>query len=478
MHPTVDALVWLRNDLRLHDNPAIARALELAPDSVGLVYCIDPRHVAPTELGLPKMGAWRAQFLKECLEDLRQQLQAMGADLILLRGLPEVEVPALAEQIGARHVVFQQEPTTEEQEVVDALERALDKSPVSLHSVWGATLYHIDDLPFDPADLPEVFTHFRKEVERHARVRPEHPTPESLNPLPQHITPGPMLQLEELGLELPPVDTRRVVGFEGGERAGLARLHEYFWKTDRLKVYKETRNGMLHANESSKFSPWLAHGALSPRRIAHEVSRYEEQRVKNKSTYWMIFELIWRDYFHFLAVAEGHRLFTLTGIQQRRMKWRRDERAFWRWARGETGVPFVDAHMRELNATGFMSNRGRQNVGSFLAKYLHVDWRWGASYFESVLIDYDPASNWGNWQYVSGVGNDPRDRRFNVVGQGERYDPKGAYIRRWVPELDALPNNLVHAPYDYNKRDLKQEYGVQLGVDYPEPVVPMDPRRG
>ncbi|NJK88605.1 MAG: DASH family cryptochrome, partial [Myxococcales bacterium] len=264
-----------------------------------------------------------------------------------------------------------------------------------------------------------------------------------------------------------PVDPRVVMRFEGGETVGLARLREYLWSTDALRHYKETRNGVLEANESSKFSAWLGLGCVSARRIYAEVKRYESERVQNESTYWLIFELLWRDYFKFLALREGARAFMLSGISRRVLSWKGDEAAFDRWAQGQTGYPFVDAFMRELSATGFMSNRGRQNVASFLAKTLGIDWRWGAAHFEAELIDYDAASNWGNWQYVAGVGTDPRDRIFNVVKQGRDYDPDGVFVRRWVPELASVGIEHVHTPWSS---------GGTSG--YPNPIVlPPEPRR-
>jgi deoxyribodipyrimidine photo-lyase len=232
---------------------------------------------------------------------------------------------------------------------------------------------------------------------------------------------------------VPAEDERAVLRFRGGEDAALERLHTYFWERDRLRSYKWTRNGLLGADYSSKFSPWLAVGALSPRSVHAEVRRYERERKKNVSTYWLIFELIWRDYFFFLAEKYGPRLFHLRGPMERHLPWREDREAFARWCEGRTGEPFIDANMKEIAATGFMSNRGRQNVVSYLARDLAVPWTWGAEYFEELLIDYDPASNWGNWTYNAGVGTDPRpDRYFDPKTQAQKYDPKGDYVRTWM----------------------------------------------
>ena len=163
-----------------------------------------------------------------------------------------------------------------------------------------------------------------------------------------------------------------------------------------------------------------------------EVGRYEEERVRNSSTYWLIFELMWRDYFAFLARKYPTRIFRLDGPKQRRFPWRVDHEAFERWRTGRTGDAFIDANMREIAATGYMSNRGRQNVASFLARDMRVNWLMGAEYFESMLIDYDPASNYGNWTYTVGVGTDPRrDRYFDPTRQAAKYDPRETYRELW-----------------------------------------------
>jgi deoxyribodipyrimidine photo-lyase len=261
-----------------------------------------------------------------------------------------------------------------------------------------------------------------------------------------------------------------VLAFEGGEAAGRERLEAYLWEEDRLRGYKRTRNGLLGAGYSSKLSPWLTLGCLSPRRVYAEVERYERERVANDSTYWLVFELRWRDFFAFQFLRHGSQHFRREGIRNRTdIEWREDREAFERWCAGETGIPFVDANVRELNLTGFMSNRGRQNVASFLAKNLRLDWRWGAAYFETRLVDYDPCSNYGNWAYVAGVGNDSRDTYFDIVKQARRYDPDAEYVRTWLPELSSLPAGAAHEPW--SAPELCSAYGVELGADYPEPML-------
>ena len=466
------SLVWFRNDLRLLDNVTLTEAIRQS-DRVYPVYCFDPRQYEETELELPRTGPHRAQFLLETVADLRKNLQAIGSDLIVRQGLPETVLPQLAQDLEASAVFASKEVTSEETRAERAVEEKLHAQGIELTLIWQATLLHVDDIPWPIKNVPDIFSQFRKEAEKAVAVRPTQPQPERLNTV-DDVRLGELPTLEDLGLEKPAYDPRAVLRYEGGETAGRQRLHEYFWEHDCLREYKETRNGLLGADYSSKFSAWLANGSLSPRVIYREVKRYEQEQVKNKSTYWLIFELLWRDYFRFIAKKYEDRIFLPTGIQQKDLYLKKDYGAFEKWKNGMTGVPFIDANMREINATGFMSNRGRQNVASFLVKDLQVNWTWGASYFETLLVDYDVCSNWCNWNYAAGVGNDPRENRyFNIMSQAQRYDPQGDYVRHWIPELSDLPGKKVHYPTEISHQELAAS-GVIIGEDYPKPLVGFD----
>ncbi len=462
-------LLWFRNDLRLHDHEPLRQAVRLGEPVVS-VYCFDPRQFGQTHFGFPKTGAFRAQFLLESLGDLRANLRCLGSDLIIRQGEPEQVLPALAQQVGARACYWHQEVTSEETTVEQAVAAALKAVGCTGQTFWGATLYHPASLPFEVSQLPPVFTQFRKQVERHSTVNPTLATPHALPARPA-LTPGDMPTLGELGLTPIAQDARAVMTFKGGETAALERLDQYIWQRDRLQHYKATRNGLLGEDYSSKFSPWLALGCLSPRTVYEAVQAYEAKRVKNDSTYWLVFELIWRDYFRFVCQQQGDRIFRPSGIQGIPLPWKQNWQRFELWKTGQTGYPFVDANMRELAATGFMSNRGRQNVASFLTKNLGIDWRMGAEWFESQLIDYDVCSNWGNWNYTAGVGNDARGfRYFNIPKQAQDYDPEGTYVKRWLPVLAQVPAAKVHLPGQLQPVEQKR-FQVQLGVDYPQPVV-------
>lgn len=474
---SVTSIVWFRNDLRLNDHEPLVRAIERKPDFLSCVYCLDPRHFGKTRLcGFPRIGSHRARFLIESLADLRENLRKLGSELTILYGRPEKELPEFAEKIGAGQIFFHEEAADEELRVERRLKDLMNARSIAVKPFWGSTLFHRDDLPFSLRNLPRVFTPFRIRCEKEAKIRPPLAKPDRLPPGPSGLECGDLPSLRNLGVEDPVDDPRAVLRFRGGETAALDRVDSYVWRNDRLKIYKQTRNGLLGADYSSKFSSWLALGCISPRTIAAEAARYEQERVRNDSTYWLVFELIWRDYFRFLTVQAGTSLFSQAGPANVRRSWSTDRKRLERWIEGRTGIPFVDANMRELKATGFMSNRGRQNVASFLAKDLDVDWRFGAEWFESRLIDDDVCSNWGNWAYVAGVGTDPRqDRRFNVVKQAHDYDTNGRYVRTWLPELDHVPDDFLQEPWKMKaSHRLPLDFGQVDDAAYPEPMIDMD----
>ena len=461
-------LVWFREDLRIHDNRALLDALETGEDVLP-VYSFDPREFDTGMFDLPKIGPYRARFLVESVADLRESLRERGGDLLVREGKPEDVLPALAAEHDVETVCYHTEPATEEREIETAVTDALEAEGIETRSVWGKTLYHIEDLPTSVYGMDDTFTPWRKSVERNASIRDQVPTPDAV-PTPA-TDPGEIPSPANLGVEPRDPDERGVLPFEGGETAGQERIARYFWEDDRLREYKETRNGLLGPDFSSKLSAWLTHGCLSPRYVFEEVKRYEAERVSNESTYWLLFELIWRDFHTFQFEKYGDDFFAPGGIQGGTPEWREDREAFERWANGETGVPFVDANMRELNETGYMSNRGRQNVASFLADWLELDWRMGAAYFEAKLVDYDVCSNWGNWAYQAGVGNDSRNNYFNVVKQGKRYDPEGEYVRHWIPEL-ADVDQAIHDPWTLRENG-QATLGAEPGSEYPDPMIDM-----
>lgn len=462
-------LVWFRNDLRIEDNEILLEACEKAT-SIIPVYVFDPRYYQTTAYNTLKTGYLRAKFIIESVADLKQSLQNLGGDLLVLQGKPEEIIPQIAKKYNADVVYHHREVASEETEISTLVEDALWKLKINLKHFIGHTFYHKEDLPFPIKDIPDIFTTFRKKVERESSVRPCFKSPTKII-IPNNLEATPLPFLADFGFSAC-ADEITTANFKGGENEGLKRLKYYLWDTDLLKKYKLTRNGLLGMDYSSKLSPWLAAGCLSPRSIYWEIKKYEKERGANDSTYWLVFELLWRDYFRFMFKKHGTKYFMETGFKNKQQELAPNQLAlFEAWKNGKTGIPFIDANMIELNQTGFMSNRGRQNVASFLIKDLKVNWVLGAAYFEEKLIDYSPSSNWGNWAYIAGVGNDPKDDRyFNIIKQAIDYDPKAEYVKHWLPQLEKIPHNKIHDLYHLSETDLLK-YEVKLGDNYPCPTV-------
>ncbi len=440
-------IVWFRTDLRVADHAPLAR-LAASCRALLPVYCVDPGEFMPTRWGFGRTGGNRARFLFATVAALRDQLRQRGSDLVVRVGRARDILPEIAQQSGAKLLAYHQEAAIDERVEEQAIVAAAAQCGMTAIALWEHTLVPIESLPFAVDALPTTFTPFRKAVESRISIPSAKPVPPKLPPLPQGIEPGSVPTLAELGVESPATDPRTLFHFVGGEAGGHERMCDYVWRRDRLRVYKETRNGMLQPDDVSRLSPWLALGALSPRQVHDEIIRYEVERVQNQSTYWLKFELLWRDYFRFVALRAGSSLFQRWGPMRRNKRWRWDEALFRAWCRGETGYPLVDANMQELAATGYMSNRGRQIVASFLLNDLEIDWRAGAAWFEAMLLDYDPCSNYGNWAYAAGVGNDPRPARYFALSkQAKNYDPDGAYVKHWLPALRDLPAAEAHAPW-------------------------------
>ena len=423
-------LVWFRNDLRITDNYSLSKAMS-ENDQVIAIFCFDPRSFEIAEFSFRKIDRYRAKFLLETVSELKENLDKLNITLLVYHQKPEEVVSNLVNKYKVNKIYLQKEWTPEELGIEHKVKEDLNNTRVVWVATYDQFLFHPDDLPFESQDTPKVFTHFRKQCEKSVAVR----LPIQINSLsPENKVSNTthVPTLIDLGFQNFTTDHRTVFPFNGGENQGRARMKNYFWETRCLSYYKKTRNGLLGIDYSSKLSAWLANGSISPRTIYFEILKYEQEIEQNESTYWLIFELMWRDFFKYISMKHGSDLFKLGGILQKKYKWSRNQKDIDEWVTGKTKEDFVNANMLELKNTGWMSNRGRQNVASFFAKELELDWRIGAAYFESLLIDYDVHSNYGNWSYVAGVGSDPRDRKFNIQIQSERYDPKQAYRDLWL----------------------------------------------
>ena len=423
-------LVWFRNDLRVNDNASLSNAIK-ENEKVIAVYCFDPRQFEQSKYGnFKKTEKFRTKFNIESVRELKSNLEKMNISLLVYHQNPENIIPNIISEFNVTSVYFQEEWTKDEVRIETEIKQKVDAS-IEYKTVYDQFLFHPKDIPFSINDIPNVFTQFRNKCEKSSKIRTESVAKAISNSnLIENITQVPTLK--DLGFEEFEVDKRTAFPFKGGENQALKRMENYFWDTENLSKYKETRNGLIGADFSSKFSPWLANGCISAKTIYWQICEYEQQVEKNDSTYWLIFELIWRDYFKYVSMKHGQKIFKIGGILDKDYDWKTNKSAIDNWINGYTQEPFVNANMIELQKTGFMSNRGRQNVGSYFAKNLLIDWRIGAAYFESMLIDYDVHSNYGNWMYVSGVGNDPRDRKFNIKLQAENYDSENKFQDLWL----------------------------------------------
>ncbi|CAM6031365.1 unnamed protein product, partial [Sphagnum compactum] len=461
------AIAWFRNDLRIFDNVLLTEANSLCKSGRDIlcVYCFDPRHFGATSYSARKCEKFRAQFLLESVQNLRNNLQSIQSDLLVACGKPEDVLTSIVRQYGEDSVVLvQKEHAQEEMLVEKRVASALAALGGSLRLLQtGSTLYHIDDLPYrSMSDMPDVFTPVKNALEKHVKIRDLLPALEpgdlsssagssmrqlfsGLSNLPDKCGLDYLPAVADLlgpstatadGEDISPPARSGVMQFVGGETAGRQRLQEWMWRDDNLKDYFDIRNGLLGERYSSKLSPWLALGCISPRLVAAEARRYERERVANKSTYWLVWELTCRDFFRFLFLKYGARMFYPGGAKKIDVsaRWARDpgDDVLARWTTGRTGVPIVDANMRELSQTGWMSNRGRQIVASYLIYELRVDWRKGAHHFESLLIDHDVYSNYANWNAAAALTGG-RVNRFNMAKQTADYDPRGEYIDYWLP---------------------------------------------
>jgi deoxyribodipyrimidine photo-lyase len=434
-------LIWFRNDLRLLDNTALVLCNKLHDKLIPL-YIFNPLDFKLSEeAGIARVGKHRLQFLCESVLELKTRLQELNSNLVIRCGSPEKVIPALVKEFNVDSVYFHKEGATYEKNTESA--------------VIANTRCQVKPIPDGHTMLAgnqvekyggQTFTNWRRRHEN-LKIEPFVPKPASLKPIPKQL-------LSNLG-DIPKeyqqdvvFDARSVMKFKGGEIAALHRLDEFL--KGPILHYKDTRNGMVGKDYSSKISPWLANGCLSVRYVYAKVK--ELNLDDNPHVSHFIFELLWRDFFQFLAPAADNSLFLKSGFKSKfglntqlpitnKFKERRytgrdsEKERFRKWTSGQTSNSFVNANMRELANTGWMSNRGRQNVASYLIKDLYVDWRWGAEYFESLLIDHDVASNWGNWAYQAGVGNDPRqDRYFSMAKQAKQYDPDETFVKLWCPE--------------------------------------------
>jgi deoxyribodipyrimidine photo-lyase len=356
----------------------------------------------------------KIQFWQESVSDLKQTLSTVNIPLIISEISAHDSILELTKSQNIDRIITHIRMNHRDRE---ELSLVTTKCKIPVVEMGDLTLFDSHNEKDLSLDLLRPFTKFKKYAEANWKVPEELQRPKFMTLNSQASNSWPT----------------------GGESAGLSRLQDYLYETKACLHYHETRNGMIERDDSSKFSSWLAWGCLSQRRVYHELKNLEQ----TEGIVALIYELIWRDYFKFLAGLTKEKFFHRDGILDRTLEWNGSPSLCEQWRRGETGEDFVDANMRELRLTGLMSNRGRQNVASFFAKKLRLDWTLGARWFEQQLIDEDPENNWGNWLYLAGVGTDPRDRMFDVKKQAKDYDPSGSYRQKWLNQSMMIEEKIL-----------------------------------
>ena len=419
-------LIWFTNQLRVEDNRLLAKAKEINLPTIA-IYCLDDKFQKPWVEEISRMSDLRKAYLFEQLKEFHADLQQLNISLLITEGDTAGRIEELTATYNIQSFIYPMELGPEELSIQNGI---LEKIPekIQKHEVVEGFLLDPLDASMDFYETPEVYTDFRKQQEKqlleYEEIKP--------SVFPKH----------HIFFKLPNwnVASHESFAIPPGEQAGQARLSYYLWESKKAAQYKQTRNGLIGTDFSTRFSPYLASGTLSPRNIYREVKRFERKVKKNSSTYWIVFELLWRDFFRYMLLKHGKGSFYRKGYNGAKLP---DltysmEKAT-AWIKGKTSSAFINAGMKELRTTGWLSNRMRQNVASYLINDLGIDWRIGAAYFEEQLIDYDVCSNTGNWLYLSGYGNDPRGRRiFNTDRQQQQYDPNQDYIQKWLMEKTSI----------------------------------------
>ncbi len=434
------------------------------------VYILDDRLFRGETLrfGFKKTGKFRLKYILESLRDLDSSLKELGSRLIVRQGITEDILFEMAREYGASWLFCNRERTDEEVRIQDALEKSLWTVGKEMRFSRGKMLYYTADLPFPVTHTPDSFSSFKKEVEKMVSIRPPLDNPDmKFAPLSCEVNYEEIPEVSDFGYE-----GGFDLIFDGGEKAAVDRLKYFIWDSEfNDSNFKKTKNELPSACSSSQLSAALAQGCLSPKFVFKELRSYIDKTGDHVSGECLFHELIWRDFLRLMAKKHGNKIFHKNGVSGKNTAGQVDLKKFRIWAEGRTGVPFIDANMKMLNATGYMSFRGRVNCASFLINEMDIHWLMGAEYFESLLLDYDPCSNYGNWNHIAGVGSDSKEFQYlNVISQSKQYDPNGSFIKSWIPALSDIPVNLVHCPLE-SEYDSEEINGFVLGRDYPNSIV-------
>lgn len=467
--PNDPALLWLRNDLRFDDNPAM-RAAQASGRPVVCLYVLDDD--APGELALGSAQRW---WLHHSLAAFQSDLTTRGGALVLRRGQAKDIVPEVAHSIGAAEVFWTRRYMEWQVDVDKALKQALDEAGHKVTTCNGSLLFEPWEIKTKSGDPYRVFTPFWRNLKTHD-VRESLPRTDKLE------APSDLPASDSLDdWNLRPEDPNWAEGFEPvwtpGEKGARTRMRD-FLDSHGAKEYDNLRN-RPDKDSTSRMSPHLHLGEISPVTVWYAMKdAIAAGTVPGSHGDSFLSEIAWREFSYVLLYFNPAMTDEPLMGKFKEFEWNTDKQALKAWQRGTTGYPIVDAGMRQLWREGWMHNRVRMIVGSFLVKDLLIHWREGMMWFWDCLVDADPASNTAGWQWIAGCGADaaPFFRVFNPTSQGEKFDPEGDYVRKYVPELQDMPKKHIHEPAAAPREILKSA-GVQLGDSYPRPIVNHKERR-
>jgi deoxyribodipyrimidine photo-lyase len=460
-------LHWFRNDLRLADNPALAAAAEAGP-----VLCL---YILDTGTDRRPLGGASRWWLSRSLATLSEALAAQGGRLVLTKGDPATLLPRIVTEADIGIVTWNRRYEAAEIALDRKLKEDLSGRGITVRSFNSHLLNEPWQVTTTTGQPMKVFTPYWRAARQKGEPDAPIPAPTRIQalPLPASIE-ALTVSLDDLGLEPTKPDWAGGLRTEWtpGEAGAAERLDDFIGRG--LAGYAENRDRPDRA-ATSRLSPHLHFGEIGPRQVWHALQHAHaagEAAGSERDAEKFLSEIGWREFSHHLLFHNPELATRNYDSRFDAFPWQPDDKALRRWQRGQSGIPLVDAGMRELWTTGWMHNRVRMVVASFLIKHLLQDWRAGEAWFWDTLVDADAANNAASWQWVAGSGADasPYFRIFNPVTQGETHDPNGAYVRRWVPELAGLSDKDIHQPWKASEKVLR-EAGVRIGETYPAPLV-------
>jgi len=453
------AIVWFQKDLRIHDNEALNEASSNAQEVIP-VYVFDERELKnQTEiLSVEKTGPFRTRFLVDSVRDLQESLRQRGSDLIIREGVSEDILFELAKEFNVDAVYCNRERTREEVFRQESLERLLWSIGREVRYSRGKMLYYTSDLPFPITHSPDNFQQFRKEVERFVNVR---------FPLEEIPIPSFNLKKDFDRGTLPNISSVDQCFLTGGERKALALLYVLTEKANTEGLCFRTAK-----DELEHVMIYLSDGCLSPKKMFHALKEWKNIGENRRVIDFAVKALLWRDFYRLMGKKYRDLIFEPGGIKGKiDTKVTKELTLFNIWKEGRTGIPYVDACMLKLKQKGYLHSHEKKLIASFLIYNLKLDWRLGAEYFENMLINYDPCSVWGFWNFIAGISSDEKDGvEVNWYRESIKYDPEGDFVKKWIPALTDLPKKYIHKPFRLSEDELKG-YNLKLGADYPAPAI-------